>query len=127
MLKKSNYEVKNLGITLPTAYAAVRSFNRTGNQCVAEFYIHNSRENALNKDALERRTVSFSLKNEMANPFDAAEREAIKKRVRAKPTNEYEIKVVDGIEHRTLKFVDEEYPAVLDGWEHDVDEVVGNA
>lgn len=58
-LKKTNYEVKDLGITLPIAYAVVRKLDRHGNCGYAELWVHNSRENALSKNYLERHSVSF--------------------------------------------------------------------
>ena len=62
-LKKTNYEVKDLGITLPMAYAVVRKLDRHGNCGYAELWVHNSRENALSKNYLERHSVSFIIKD----------------------------------------------------------------
>ena len=42
-LKKTNYEVKDLGITLPIAYAVIRKLDRRGDRGYAELWIHNSR------------------------------------------------------------------------------------
>lgn len=43
-LYKKNYEVKDLGITLPEAFAIVRKIDRQGNKGMAELWVHSSRE-----------------------------------------------------------------------------------
>ena len=46
-LKISNYKVKSMGVTLPTAYAVIRNITVNGENGVATFAIHQSRELAI--------------------------------------------------------------------------------
>lgn len=71
-LKKSNYKVKDLGLTLNTAYAIIHRIEVDGDKGVAEFYIQNSpRENAFNLKPLERKIVHFNV-NRDESPFTTA-------------------------------------------------------
>lgn len=70
-LYKANYEVKDLGITLPMAYAVIRKIDRYGDEGMAEIWVHQSREAALNKNFLERKLVPFKC-NDYENPCAAA-------------------------------------------------------
>lgn len=70
-LYKANYEVKDLGITLPMAYAVIRKIDRYGNEGMAEIWVHQSREAALNKNFLERKLIYFKC-NDYENPCAAA-------------------------------------------------------
>lgn len=71
-LKTTNYEVKDLGLTLTTAYAIIHRLEVDGENGRAEFYIQNSpRENALNLKPLERKIVSFKV-NRAESPFTTA-------------------------------------------------------
>ena len=121
-LKKENYEVRDLGITLPMAYAVVRKLDRYGDSGYAELWVHNSRENALNKNYLERHSVSFKT-IDGKNPYEAAYEEAIKRPVRTEVyyvdpvTGEEVERDTDGAERKTREVID---PAVLDGWENDI-------
>ena len=121
-LKKTNYEVKDLGITLPMAYAVVRKLDRYGDSGYAELWVHNSRENALNKNYLERHSVSFIIKDGK-NPYEAAYEKAIKRPVRTEVyyvdpvTGEELAEPGDGAERKTREVID---PAILDGWENDI-------
>ena len=121
-LKKTNYEVKDLGITLPTAYAVVRKLDRHGYNGYAELWVHNSRENALNKNYLEKHSVSFIIKDGK-NPYEAAYEEAIKRPVRTEVyyvdpvTGEEIAERSEGAERKTREVI---YPAILDGWENDI-------
>ena len=121
-LKKTNYEVKDLGITLPMAYAVVRKLDRYGDSGYAELWVHNSRENALNKNYLERHSVSFKTVDGK-NPYEAAYEEAIKRPVRTEVyyvdpvTGEELIEPGEGAERKTREVID---PAILDGWENDI-------
>lgn len=121
-LKKENYEVRDLGITLPMAYAVVRKLDRYGDSGYAELWVHNSRENALSKNYLERHSVSFKTVDGK-NPYEAAYEEAIKRPVR---TEVYYVDPVTGeelaepgeeAERKTREVID---PAILDGWENDI-------
>ncbi len=46
-LKISNYKVQCMGVTLPTAYAVIRNITVNGENGVAAFAIHQSRELAI--------------------------------------------------------------------------------
>ena len=121
-LKKTNYEVKDLGITLPVAYAVVRKLDRHGNCGYAELWVHNSRENALSKNYLERHSVSFIIKDGK-NPYEAAYEKAIKRPVRTEVyyvdpvTGEELTEPGEGAERKTREVIE---PAILDGWENDI-------
>lgn len=121
-LKKTNYEVKDLGITLPVAYAVVRKLDRHGNCGYAELWVHNSRENALSKNYLERHSVSFIIKDGK-NPYEAAYEKAIKRHIRTEVyyvdpvTGEELTEPGEGAERKTREVID---PAILDGWENDI-------
>lgn len=121
-LKKTNYEIKDLGITLPMAYAVVRKLDRYGDSGYAELWVHNSRENALNKNYLERHSVSFKTVDGK-NPYEAAYEKAIERPVRTEVyyvdpvTGEELTERSEGAEHKTREVID---PAILDGWENDI-------
>ena len=78
-LYKKNYEVKDLGITLPEAFAIVRKIDRQGDNGMAELWVHSSRENAKTLQFLERKLVPFKC-NDGDNPYEAAYIEATKQR-----------------------------------------------
>ena len=76
-LKKSNYEVKSLGITLPEAYAYVRDITINGTSGAATIVVQASRDMAINKKPLEERNISFTVNRE-ENPYVTAYRVAKK-------------------------------------------------
>ena len=90
-LKKNNYEVKALGITVPEAYAVVRSISILGNKGAAEFVIQTDRERALNEEyaPLERVYVNFEV-NRNENAYDTAYKAA-----KATDTISYEINTIE--------------------------------
>lgn len=127
-LKKTNYELKDLGIVLPEAYAFIHRIEcdryaetvktevngeLTTHQVdklkgVAEFYVQNApRESAMGLKPFERHIVYFTCKaNE--NPVAAAY-------IAAKgtyTTNEYDPK--------TNECVEVEKPNIFNGWEDDI-------
>lgn len=54
-LKKTNYEVKKFGITLPEAYAFIHRLEVNGDECAAEFYVQASpRKSAMEFEPYER-------------------------------------------------------------------------
>ena len=116
-LKKTNYEVKDLGITLPIAYAVIRKLDRRGDSGYAELWIHNSRQNAKEKNFLERHSVSFIIKDG-ENPYEAAYKEATTRHSHKEYYAEKEL--VDGGEKEVVKYRDVEDLAILDGWEDDI-------
>lgn len=127
-LKKTNYEVKEMGLTLAEAYAFIHRIEcdryaetvkieingeLTTQQVdklkgIAEFYVQNvPRESAMELKPFERHIVHFTCKaNE--NPMAAAY-------IAAKGTytvNEYNPK--------TFEFEDVEKPNIFNGWEDDI-------
>lgn len=70
-LKTTNYEVKSLGITVPTAYAIIRDMEIKGSKGKAELVIQASREAASEKQPLEKIYVNFSV-NRNENPYVTA-------------------------------------------------------
>ena len=67
----TNYEVKTLGIELPTAYAIVSRLNVDGTNGLAEFHIQTSREAALTKEPIEKVNVAFTVERDK-NPLEQA-------------------------------------------------------
>lgn len=122
-LYKKNYEVKDLGITLPEAFAIVRKIDRQGDKGMAELWVHSSRENAKTLQFLERKLVPFKC-NDRDNPYEAAYTAAVTPEERTRWIPEKVIKkiTVDGkekeVEETTLK--EEKYMfAYFDGWGRD--------
>ena len=122
-LYKKNYEVKDLGITLPEAFAIVRKIDRQGDKGMAELWIHSSRENAKTLQFLERKLVPFKC-NDGDNPYEAAYTAAVTPEERTRWIPEKVIKkiMVDGkekeVEEATSK--EEKYMfAYFDGWGRD--------
>ena len=122
-LYKKNYEVKDLGITLPEAFAIVRKIDRQGDKGMAELWVHSSRENAKTLQFLERKLVPFKC-NDGDNPYEEAYTAAVTPEERTRRIPEKVIKkiMVDGkekeVEETTLK--EEKYMfAYFDGWVRD--------
>lgn len=122
-LYKKNYEVKDLGITLPEAFAIVRKIDRKGDKGMAELWVHSSRENAKTLQFLERKLVPFKC-NDRDNPYEAAYTAAVTPEERTRYVPEKIIKkiMVDGkekeVEETTSK--EEKYMfAYFDGWVRD--------
>lgn len=105
-LKKENYEIKELGLTLPAAYAIIHRLEIDGDSGVAEFYIQSSpRENAVTLKPLKREFIRFKVdRNE--SPFITAYKEV------KKVTTETVIK--DGKEEKV------EFKAPLADWVDDI-------
>lgn len=70
-LKTTNYEIKELGITLPEAYAILKNLRITGERATAEFAVQSTRENALTMKPLVTKRISFDI-NRNENPLAAA-------------------------------------------------------
>lgn len=122
-LYKKNYEVKDLGITLPEAFAIVRKIDRQGDQGMAELWVHSSRENAKTLQFLERKLVPFKC-NDGDNPYEAAYTAAVTPEERTRWIPEKIVKkiMVDGkekeVEETTSK--EEKYMfTYFDGWGRD--------
>ena len=122
-LYKKNYEVKDLGITLPEAFAIVRKIDRQGDKGMAELWVHSSRENAKTLQFLERKLVPFKC-NDGDNPYEAAYTTAVTPEERTRHTFEKvkEKVIVDGEEKEVERTIakDEKYMfAYFDGWVRD--------
>lgn len=122
-LYKKNYEVKDLGITLPEAFAIVRKIDRQGDKGMAELWVHSSRENAKTLQFLERKLVPFKC-NDGDNPYEAAYTAAVTPEERTRYVPEKVIKkiTVDGVEQEVETFdsKQEKYMfAYFDGWVRD--------
>ena len=122
-LYKKNYEVKDLGITLPEAFAIVRKIDRQGDKGMAELWVHSSRENAKTLQFLERKLVPFKC-NDGDNPYEAAYTAAVTPEERTRWIPEKIVKkiMVDGkekeVEESTSK--EEKYMfTYFDGWARD--------
>ena len=119
-LYKKNYEVKDLGITLPEAFAIVRKIDRQGDKGMAELWVHSSRENAKTLQFLERKLVPFKC-NDGDNPYEAAYTAAVTPEERTRQVFEKVVKkvMIDGVEQEaeTFESKSEKYMfAYFDGW-----------
>src|SRR5574344_1648243 len=122
-LYKKNYEVKDLGITLPEAFAIVRKIDRQGDKGMAELWVHSSRENAKTLQFLERKLVPFKC-NDRDNPYEAAYTAAVTPEERTRWIPEKIVKkiTVDGKEKEVEEFTSKEEKymfAYFDGWVRD--------
>lgn len=65
-LKTTNYEVKEFGITLPTAYARLTYVNvdLSGEAC-GIFEIHQTREDINTKSPIERKTLNCAINKDL--------------------------------------------------------------
>ena len=71
-LKKTNYEIADIGITLETAYAIIHRLEIVGAKGVAEFYIQKEpRANAISLKPFKREIIRFNVKRS-ENPFVTA-------------------------------------------------------
>lgn len=96
-LKRTNYEVKGKGITLPEAYAYIRDIEIHGTTGVAKIVVQASRDMAINKKPLEERSIPFTVNRE-ENPYVTAYRVAKKytTSIYNKELSKSEQKEVDG-------------------------------
>lgn len=122
-LYKKNYEVKDLGITLPEAFAIVRKIDRQGDKGMAELWVHSSRENAKTLQFLERKLIPFKC-NDGDNPYEAAYTAAVTPEERTRWIPEKIVKkvMVDGEEKEVEGFTSKEEKymfAYFDGWVRD--------
>ena len=122
-LYKKNYEVKDLGITLPQAFAIVRKIDRQGDKGMAELWVHSSRENAKTLQFLERKLVPFKC-NDGDNPYEAAYTAAVTPEERTRYTSKTVIETVEenGETKEAEKIITEEVPyefTYFDSWERD--------
>ena len=107
-LKKTNYEIKSLGITLPEAYAIVKNLVINGESARADFAVQASRESASNLKPLEVKTLHFKV-DRNTNPYVTAYLES------KKP------KIVDGVWNEQSKTYETAVQAgIFTGWEDDL-------
>lgn len=76
-LKKLNYEIKEMGIILPEAYAIIKNLTIKGSKAKAEFVVQASRESAINLKPLETKTLHFTV-DRNSNPYETAYTESKK-------------------------------------------------
>ena len=107
-LKKTNYKIESLGITLPQAYAIIKDLVINGESARADFVIQASRENARNLKPLEIKTLHFKV-DRNTNPYETAYIES------KKPI------VVDYKRNEELKRLEEvTKPGIFADWEDDI-------
>lgn len=124
-LYKKNYEVKELGITLPEAFAVVRKIERRGNKGAAEVWVHSTRELALSqRKPLECKIIQFKWQNG-DNPYENVYTAAV---TPEKVPETYEETIVETVEvdgeskeverkETRVRMVDGAAP--FDGWTRD--------
>ena len=106
-LKKSNYEIKELGMTLPEAYALVKDLEIRGTQAVAKIVVQQSRNFAMSKSPIASATVRFAV-NRNENPYETAYKVAKGTRIEQRFNEE------------TGKYENVEIPMPFYGWEDDI-------
>lgn len=110
-LKTSNYEIKELGITLPNAYAIIHELRVCGNNGLAIFHVQSSpRANALELKPLKTVTVKFNWTRD-TNPLVVAYSKAKEMGYKKEWDSE------------TRAYVDVESPQPFYGWEDDIETV----
>lgn len=114
-LKTFNYEVKKLGITVPTAYAIIRNMEIHGSKGKAEFIIQSTRETTKTKEPLERFYLDFCV-NRNENPYITAYNTA--KGTVPKLVIEEIIDETTGKPKH--KKVEKQVPNILHGWIDDI-------
>ena len=108
-LKTTNYEIKELGMTLPEAYAIIHELRISGNDGTAIFHVQNSpRVNAIDLKPFQKTVVRFKW-DRTENPLVSAYR-------RAK-----EVDVEKHYNETTREFEDVEIPQPFHGWEDDIE------
>ena len=70
-LKKTNHTIEELGLTLPNAYATIRTLNIYGDNGTAEFVVQSTRENCFKLQPLKTVFVEFDV-NRNENPYVTA-------------------------------------------------------
>lgn len=80
-LKKTNYEVKDYGVTLPQAYAVITGMTIHDGEGRAEFSIQATRDSAFNLLSYEKRIVDFKYTDRTQNPYVVAYHAAKETRV----------------------------------------------
>lgn len=95
-LKKTNYEVKDYGVTLPEAYAVITQLEIKEDNGRAEFSVQASpRANCFNLQSYERHIIDFKYSDRTKNPFDIAYLAAKETRVNPETKEEYNMPFYD--------------------------------
>lgn len=106
-LKTTNYTVKELGITLPNAYALIKDLRVQNNIVTANFVIQATRETAATLKPIETVSITFKF-NRNENPIVTA-------------YNLVKSKIKDYVYDEELKeHVEEEIAMPLYGWIDDI-------
>ena len=98
-LKKTNYKIESLGITLPQAYAIIKDITINGESARADFVVQASRETANTLNPLEIKTLYFKV-DRNTNPYQTAYIESKKQVEETRlnvATKQHEKVLVDGI------------------------------
>ena len=90
-LKKTNYEAKAYGITLPEAYAVITSLQIEGNHGVAEFSVQTSRKTCFNLLPVAKDYVEFDYADRTQNPYEVAYLASKEKRTNSETGEEYKM------------------------------------
>ena len=121
-LKTTNYEIKKLGITVPTAYAIIKNIEVHGEVGKALFYIQTNRDNTDKMKPLQRVYWDFNVdRNE--NPYITAYNSAKTYRVKIKNNpNKYMVdengdRVINPESPETIEI---HIPGPFVGWEDDI-------
>ena len=70
-LRKQNYEIKELGIVLPEAYAVIKNIEIHNTNGIATIIIQQSRDLAFTKEAVEEVDIHFIV-DRSENPYNTA-------------------------------------------------------
>ena len=106
-LKTTNYEVKDLGITLPNAYAILKDIRVVDDRGLATFSVQSARDTARTLKPVETVAVEFD--------FDRNENPVVTAYKAVKGTKR---QFVFDAERRCYK--EEVVPQPLNGWEDDI-------
>lgn len=106
-LKKTNYEITELGMTLPIAYAMVKDIEIRGEHALATIAVQQSRDFALTKKPIATAAIRFKV-NRNENPYETAYK-------LAKGTKKEAVK---NEETQKLEVID--VPMPFYGWEDDI-------
>ena len=104
--KTTNYRIDELGITLPTAYAVIKSLDIKNDTATVVFAIQTSRHNAMNIAPIITKKYSFRV-DRKENPYETAYK-LTKNQVK------YIHKDVNGVEKEQVT------PGMFTGWDDDI-------
>ncbi len=116
-LKTTNYEIKKLGITLPTAYAIIKNVEVHGTIGKALFHIQTSRENT-NLQPFEKVYFDFKV-NRNESPYITAYRLAKQDEVALKRNPKFDHRK-SASEQSEPEFIEVRTPAPFSGWQDDI-------